>query len=191
MNYPKPAPANYDSVDALKISPSQIESHATSLNATVDSINGHMDKISKTWQGLNLGWAGKTKTEVDGFNAQWLGAVTEMFGLPADDKSGSNTTSSNAAPPEGQAALGKIQALVKAAAKTYATAEDSLCQNLLQYGDNLPGGAHEYTKDTLPDGDKLPTHVPKSEDPDSGGTADDGGARDYDDAPIKEHNDKK
>lgn len=188
MSYPTPAPQNYDHGQSIKVSPVQIEQYATSLNTTIDSINARMDKISATWKGLTLGWAGTTKTEVDGFNAQWLSAVTEMFGLPSDDKSGPNTTSNHAAPPEGQAALGKIQALVKAAASTYATAEDSLCENLLAYGDDLPGGAHKYTKDNLPDGKDLPTVIPKGKD--TGGGTDDG-SRDFTDAPIKEHNEKK
>ncbi|HEY3505733.1 MAG TPA: WXG100 family type VII secretion target [Actinocatenispora sp.] len=188
MSYPTPAPENYDHGQTIKVSPVQIEQYATSLNTTIDSINTRMDKISATWKGLTLGWAGTTKTEVDGFNAQWLSAVTEMFGVPKTDPYDKKVPSEpEKVPPEGQAALGKIQALVKAAASTYATAEDSLCENLLQYGDDLPGGAHKYDKNNLPDGKDLPAHIPKGKD--TGGTDD--GSRDFTDAPIKEHNEKK
>lgn|GEM_PF-6658879 len=187
MTYPTPAPDNYDNDQKITVSPVQIEQYATSLNATVDDLNAHMDTIGKTWKSLKLGWAGQTETEVDSFNTQWTGAVTQMFGDPNADPNSKDV------PPEGQAALGKIQALVKAAASTYAHTEESLCENALKFGEGLTGSTQDYGPGNLP------AEVPGSEnyDPSQGDSTPqkdkDGGygKRDYTDAPIKETNASK
>lgn len=192
MTAPTPAPADYDENQVIKVSPSQMETYATSLDSIVADINTHMTNISNTWQSLKLSWVGQTQTEADAFNNEWLQAITEMFGDPKADPN------STATPPPGQAALGKIQSLVKGASANYANTEDSLCHNLLQFGDSLTGVA--YTADApLPPGNQIPTPndpgTTKADQPDTYSVNGGRGADPADknntgpDAPVSEHND--
>ncbi|MEV6598527.1 hypothetical protein AB0M36_16865 [Actinoplanes sp. NPDC051346] len=180
MTYPVAPPDDYNGGQKIDVSPSQIYDYCVSLDSTINDINAQMKSISDTWQGLKLGWAGQTETEVDDFNTKWDAAMLEMFGDPKADPKKTQ--------PQGQSALSKIQGLVKAAAHNYARSEDSLCRDFLQFGGGLAG-----TRDpsgNLPD--PLPDHVPTlpfgAERPDGG--ADDG-TRDYQNAPITETNAKK
>jgi hypothetical protein len=68
-----------------------------------------INEIVKIWNGLKLGWMGRTADEVRDFSERWTASITQLFGTPDDPKSG---------------ALSVIGNAVASAAGNYGQAED-------------------------------------------------------------------
>jgi hypothetical protein len=137
--------ANYDeeTTHIISIKPNDLATKAASLDTVITEMTNTLKSISDTWENLALGWVGKSQAEADAFNTKWQAAAKEMFG---DD---STPTTLNQISP-GECALGKIQSLADAAAKTYANAEESLASSFYKFGEQLGG---KYTESEWSDTD--------------------------------------
>jgi hypothetical protein len=178
---------NYDvaATHVISVKPHDLSTKAASLDTQINDLTVTLKSISGTWEALKLGWVGTTQAEADTFNTKWQAAAKEMFG---DDST--PTTLSQIGPNE--CALGKIQNLADAAAKTYANTEESLAASFFKFGEQLGGtykpGDWPDPNDPNADPNKHPdltTDIPVSStaaapDPNASTT------RDYKDDPIWE-----
>jgi hypothetical protein len=80
--------ADYDSVQAFIVSPSDILAHARNIEADSQSISDSLGTIVDTLQSLNLGWAGKTAEEANDFGDRWTAVAQELFGTDANPEKG-------------------------------------------------------------------------------------------------------
>jgi hypothetical protein len=66
---------------AIEVDPGVIYAYGTKyLPQSVENIAVCLKAIADIWDGLNLGWVGRSKEEADDFNARWNSATTKLFG---------------------------------------------------------------------------------------------------------------
>jgi uncharacterized protein YukE len=108
---PEPKPANYDNAGmVIQVDPDAMYTDATTTMRTHgDSMAEHISSINDTWNGLKLGWMGRTADEAQSFNDQWNAAIKSLFGTEEDPSSG---------------VLNKIEVAVHYASVNYGVAED-------------------------------------------------------------------
>jgi hypothetical protein len=103
-------PANYDNRGlVIQVDPDTMYTDATStMKAYGDSIADDISSINDTWNGLKLGWMGRTADEAQSFNDKWNAAVRSLFGTKDGPMAG---------------VLNRIQAAVHYASVNYGVAE--------------------------------------------------------------------
>ncbi|WP_433349841.1 WXG100 family type VII secretion target [Micromonospora sp. CA-111912] len=118
----------------IVVNPTEVAGCAKELDRAAGEIETLIQSVHSIWEGLKLGWTGRTQAESEEFNELWLRAMSDMF-ASKDGEPG---------------ALSKIHYMANAAAANYAHAEDSLSKTLRDFWLALEG-----------EGDrKLPSAVP-------------------------------
>jgi hypothetical protein len=79
--------------------------------STAEFITTAVDEVHKIWEGLNLGWAGRTASEAQDFAHRWNLALERMFGSKEDSYKG---------------ALPRIAVAVAMAGMNFGSAEHSI-----------------------------------------------------------------
>ncbi len=122
------APGNYDDTSmTIRVDPDSMYRLATVDMANhAQTISDAIHGIVQTWNGLKLGWAGTTASEVQDFNSKWTQAVSWLFGTKSHPKSG---------------ALPKIADGVDLASINYGVAEDTVVKNFFNLSNSVDIGA--------------------------------------------------
>jgi hypothetical protein len=130
------APTDYGS-SHMKVDPQALSAYANNdLPHNIHNFSACIWKIDEIWQGLKLGWVGKTQQEADDFNQRWHACSVALFGQEHKTSDGSPDTSY---PPPGENVLGKIAAALSAVADNFAAAQGTVKKMFESYQDTAPG----------------------------------------------------
>ncbi len=138
---PEPKPANYDNAGiVIQVDPDAMYTDATTTMRTHgESIADSISSINDTWNGLKLGWMGRTADEAQSFNDEWNAAIKSLFGTKDDPSTG---------------VLNKIEVAVHYASVNYGVAEDVVVKmfNDIESAIRDPSGSSDTKHESHTDG---------------------------------------
>ncbi|MFI9809520.1 WXG100 family type VII secretion target [Streptomyces sp. NPDC052301] len=127
--------ADYD-VCVIDVSPSGMLTTATQLVDLAQDVEDSLGRIHKILDALQIAWQGRSATDAEEVNRDWVRVATELFGTKEDPKKGVLPTLISG--------LGSV-------ATNFTTAEDAIAKAFSDFRNNLaPGSGGSETDDTPP-----------------------------------------
>jgi hypothetical protein len=130
-----PVPGNYNSPGlTIKVDPAALWRYATvDIKAHAEVIADAISRIADIWSGLQVGWAGESADEAQGFSSRLAGAFTRLYGSAGAPESG---------------AIAMLQKAVGKAGFNYAAAEDQNWRMFAEFSYGMDKGS--VSKDKSP-----------------------------------------
>jgi uncharacterized protein YukE len=72
--------ADYDVTSTFTVDPNALQQHAVNLKNYGQAVSDSLKRINDIWDGLKLGWMGKTADEAQDFINRWNAVMQELFG---------------------------------------------------------------------------------------------------------------
>jgi hypothetical protein len=118
-------PANYDAV-TMTVDPFQLNSAATSIESSANSVITALNTIGNTLGGLELSWNGQAASEAQDFANQWMNAMTGLFGSESSPQSG---------------VINQVIIALLTAAGNYSSAEEGITPMFTEFSGTVWGGS--------------------------------------------------
>jgi hypothetical protein len=122
-------PDDYDwNLLRMSVQPALLYNDALSIDGVIDSIVGQVNKLSDIWEGLNLGWVGRTAQEAQDWKDNYSGVMMEIFGPPVPRLAPQDVRDAIAKSNEqpGVGMLVKFQNGMTTAARNYGIADEGI-----------------------------------------------------------------
>src|SRR3954454_8699179 len=122
-------PDDYDwNLLRMSVQPALLYNDALSIDGVIDSIVGQVNKLSDIWEGLNLGWVGRTAQEAQDWKDNYSGVMMEIFGPPVPRSAPQDVRDAIAKSNEqpGVGMLVKFQNGMTTAARNYGIADEGI-----------------------------------------------------------------